>query len=47
MFKKLDANGDGKVSHDEFLSYQQKIFEMMDTGKKGMVGPTDFILKGG
>ena len=47
MLKKLDSNGDGKVSHDEFLSYQQKVFEMLDTGKKGMVGPTDFIRKGG
>jgi hypothetical protein len=47
MFKKIDANGDGKISKDEFLSYQRKIFEMLDKGKKGMVGPTDFIRKGG
>jgi Ca2+-binding EF-hand superfamily protein len=47
MFKHVDSNGDGKISHDEFISYQQKIFEMLDSGKKGMVGPTDFIRKGG
>jgi Ca2+-binding EF-hand superfamily protein len=47
MFKKIDANGDGKVSKEEFLGYQRKIFEMLDKGKKGMVGPTDFIRKGG
>ena len=47
MFKKIDANGDGRISKDEFLSYQRRIFEMLDKAKKGMVGPTDFIRKGG
>src|SRR5215469_10203805 len=31
MFKKIDTNGDGTISHDEFLSYQLRIFDMMDT----------------
>src|SRR6516165_4726992 len=45
MFKKIDANGDGSISKDEFLSYHRKVFEMLDTTKKGMVGPTDWIRK--
>jgi len=46
MFKKIDANGDGKISKDEFLSYQRKVFEMLDKSKKGMIGQTDFLSKG-
>ncbi|HXR91210.1 MAG TPA: EF-hand domain-containing protein [Steroidobacteraceae bacterium] len=46
MFKKIDADGDGKISKEEFLSYQRKIFEMLDKSGKGMVGPTDFIRRG-
>ncbi len=43
MFKKIDQDGDGKISRQEFLDYQQRIFARMDSGKKGMVGPTDWI----
>lgn len=45
MFGKIDANGDGKVSRDEFMNYQAKIFDMMDKGKKQELGITDFIVK--
>ncbi len=47
MFRKIDTDNDGTISRDEFVKYQMKIFEMMDTGKKRMIGPTDFIRKGG
>ena len=47
MFKKIDANGDGKISRDEFTEYQRQVFDMLDKGKKGMLGPADFIRKGG
>jgi hypothetical protein len=43
MFKKVDTNGDGKISREEFLAYHRKIFEMLDKQKKGMVGLVDFI----
>ena len=45
MMHKIDKNGDGKVSHDEFIAYQTEVFDMMDTGKKGMLGPEEFLGK--
>jgi hypothetical protein len=47
MFKKIDANADGKISKEEYVSYQRRVFQMLDKSGKGMVGPTDFIRKGG
>jgi Ca2+-binding EF-hand superfamily protein len=43
MFGRIDANGDGKVSLDEYLNFQNQVFDMMDTGKKGEVTAGDFI----
>ena len=45
MMHKIDKNGDGKVSHDEFIAYQNEVFDMMDTGKTGMLGPREFLGK--
>jgi len=47
MFMKIDANGDEKISREEFLAYHRKIFDMLDKHKKGMVGLVDFIRPGG
>lgn len=49
MFNKIDANHDGTISHDEFIDYQLKIFDMMDTSSahKGMLGPGEFFATGG
>jgi hypothetical protein len=43
MMHKIDTDGDGTVSHDEFIAYQSKVFDMMDVNKSGAVGPHDFL----
>jgi Ca2+-binding EF-hand superfamily protein len=43
MFGRIDANGDGTVSLDEYLKFQNEVFDMMDTGKKGELTAGDFI----
>jgi EF-hand domain pair/EF hand len=45
MMHKIDADGDGMVSHDEFLAYQTKLFEMMDTNHTGSLAPQEFLDK--
>lgn len=49
MFKKIDANGDGVITRDEFINYQLKIFDAMDTNTahKGMLGAGEFFATGG
>ena len=40
MMHKIDANGDGMVSHDEFIAYQNRVFDAMDasSGHQGKLG---------
>jgi len=45
MFDKIGANADGKISRAQYLSFQQKIFDMMDKGKKKQLTAGDFITK--
>jgi hypothetical protein len=45
MMHKIDTDGDGTVSHDEFIAYQIKLFEMMDTNHTGSLGPQEFLGK--
>lgn len=49
MFKKIDSNRDDSISRQEFLHYQLKIFDMMDTSRthKGLLGPAQFFATGG
>jgi Ca2+-binding EF-hand superfamily protein len=45
MMHKIDTDGDGTVSHDEFISYQTKVFDMMDKKHRGNLGPPEFLGK--
>jgi hypothetical protein len=49
MMHKIDTDGDGTISHDEYIACQTKIFDMMDTSSthKGMVGPQEMFATGG
>ena len=43
MMHKIDTDGDGSVSHDEFIAYQTKVFDMMDTTHTSTVGQLEFL----
>ena len=49
MMHKIDTDGDGTISHDEYIVYQTKIFDMMDTSTdhKGMIGHQEMFATGG
>jgi hypothetical protein len=49
MMHKIDTDGDGTISRDEYMAYQLKIFEMMDTSTthKGMLSPQEMFATGG
>jgi Ca2+-binding EF-hand superfamily protein len=44
MFGRIDANHDGKVSLEEYINFQNEMFDMMDTGKKRELSVGDFII---
>jgi EF hand len=45
---KIDANGDSWISHEEWMTYQGKIFEMMNTSvtHKGALGVEELFATG-
>jgi hypothetical protein len=49
MMHKIDTDGDGTVSHDEYIAYQTKVFDMMDTSTshKGNLGKAEMFGSGG
>jgi len=49
MMHKIDTDGDGTVSREEYLAYQDKIFDMMDTSAshKGQLGAQEMLATGG
>jgi len=46
---KIDADTDGVVPHDEYIGYQSKVFDMMDTRKshKGKLGMEEIMFATG
>ncbi len=49
MMHKIDADGDGTVSRDEFIAYQTRVFDLMDTSTthKGTLGKEEMLATGG
>ena len=49
MMHKIDTDNDGTISHDEYIAYQSKVFDMMDTSTthKGQVGKEEVMLATG
>ena len=45
MMRAMDTNKDGMVSRQEFLSYMGAQYDMMDSGKKGMLTAPQFMDK--
>jgi hypothetical protein len=45
MMLAMDKNKDGMVSREEFVTYMGEQYDMMDTGKKGMLTKQQFMDK--
>jgi hypothetical protein len=43
MFDKIGPNAQGKISREDFLRYQQKIFDMMDKNHNKQLSAGEFI----
>jgi hypothetical protein len=46
---KIDADGDGWISHEEWMTYQGRIFDLLNTSSthKGVLGPEEMFATGG
>src|SRR5258708_18148856 len=43
LMNKIDTNGDGMISKDEWIAYQEKVFAMLDKNKTGTLNAKAFI----
>jgi hypothetical protein len=42
MMEKMDVNGDGVVSREEWLAYEGRVFDALDSNKDGYLEPSEF-----
>src|SRR5436190_1170356 len=47
MMHKIDTNGDGMVSQDEWSAFQDKVFGMLDKDKSEMLDDKEFVSASG
>jgi hypothetical protein len=49
MMNRIDANRDGLINEEEYMTYQQRIFDMMDTSlsHRGFLGEAEVFATGG
>src|SRR5882724_3727026 len=43
IMHKMDTNGDGMISKDEWIAFQEKVFAMLDKDKSGKVDAKRFV----
>src|SRR5450631_4133409 len=43
LMHKIDTNGDGMISKDEWIAFQEKVFAMLDKKKTGQLDAKQFI----
>jgi len=49
LARKIDADGDGWITHEEWMTYQDKVFDLMNTSPthKDVLANEDFFATGG
>jgi uncharacterized membrane protein len=45
MMKMMDTDGDHKVTKEEYMSYHEKLWDMMDKAHKGYMDVDDWLSK--